>query len=485
MVKKTITLVAVVAVTLVAMFAWRGRAPADTPIASPQSERNSYDTGVVVLTTASLEAAGVESVVVEEAEVNPVRTIAGRMEYDQDRHVSVKAACNGILTDVLVHPGDVVAAGDVVAIVYSSELALANSKAIHKFAQRDLASTEYQWHKGVCDGVAELVSLIRNGIAPTVIDEKLRREALGAYRERLVSAYTRSRLAKQVAESSRLAATRGAISSRLQQERETERQASEAAIVALLEQSHFQAKQECKEKEAELASADRELEVSIQRLNELLGPAADRVTVKSLAASSSDDDISSVKLLSPIAGTVEERLLTTNERVTNDSAIFTIADTRRLWAVGDLRNRDWNAVEANPGELVTFRVPAIPETEFTAEILFVGRRVDASSGATPIVARTREQDRRLRPGMQLRMTVPVGPRRRSLVVPNSAVVAHEGKSFVFGAESEGRFRRIDVAIGETYDGVTEIVGDIRAGDRIASTGVFKLKSALLLAEEAE
>ena len=149
---------------------------------------------------------------------------------------------------------------------------------------------------------------------PRDIEQRLKNEALGEYREKLVTAYTRSRLATQLAVSSRDAATRGAVSGRLQQQRESEQQASEAAVAAVLEQSLFEAKQSCKVSEAKLADAELQLDISLQELNALLGPAAKKVTVADLGKKNSNL-LSEVNLVSPIEGTVEERLLSATERV--------------------------------------------------------------------------------------------------------------------------------------------------------------------------
>ncbi len=236
-------------------------------------------TTLVTLPIGKLESAGIEVAAARETTLQPTRTIAGRLDYDQDRHVAVKSACEGILTKILVRPGNRVQPGQEVAVVSSPQLGNARSVAAKRLAELNLVRTEYQWQKSLCDGVEELVGLIRDGKSPRDIEQRLKNEALGEYREKLVTAYTRSRLATQLAVSSRDAAARGAVSGRLQQQRESEQQASEAAVAAVLEQSLFEAKQSCKVSEAKLADAELQLDISLQELNALLGPAAKRVTV--------------------------------------------------------------------------------------------------------------------------------------------------------------------------------------------------------------
>lgn len=441
-------------------------------------------TTLVTLPVQKLASAGIQVESARESSLQPTRTIAGRLDYNQDQHVAVKSACEGILMKVLVRPGNRVRSGQVVAIVSSPQIGNARSKASKRLAELKLARMQYEWQESLCQGVEELVGLIRDGKSPKDIEQRLKNEALGEYREKLVSAYTRSRLASQLAASSREAASRGAISQRLQQQRESEQQASEAAVAAVLEQSLFEAKQSCKVAAAKLADAELQLKVSLQELNALLGPAAKHVTTADLGNENSDL-LSQVHLVSPIEGTVEERLLSATERVSAGDTVFTIADTTHLWAVADIRERDWFAINVEVGQQVRVTTPAIPNEAYHGRVLIIGRRIDPATGAAPLVAALQQSDSRLRPGLFIRMTVPAGPPRTAVTVPQQAVVVHEGVAFVFVPESEHSYRRVDVEVGSTEDGLTEIRTGLKPGDEVAVAGAFKLKSELLLSGEEE
>jgi Cu(I)/Ag(I) efflux system membrane fusion protein len=67
-----------------------------------------------------------------------------------------------------------------------------------------------------------------------------------------------------------------------------------------------------------------------------------------------------------------------------------------------------------------------------------------------------------------------------LAVPESAIVRHEGRVFVFVVEGNDKFVPRDVAIGPTIDSWVEIHSGLTEGDRIAVAGTFVLKSELLL-----
>jgi Cu(I)/Ag(I) efflux system membrane fusion protein len=84
------------------------------------------------------------------------------------------------------------------------------------------------------------------------------------------------------------------------------------------------------------------------------------------------------------------------------------------------------------------------------------------------------------------MYIPIGGNIKGIVVPGDVIINENGKSFVFVAENDSTFKKQPVEIGTELDGKVEIKTGLKAGDRIASKGVFFLKSELLketLAEE--
>lgn len=447
-------------------------------------ESGSRQLSTVVLTPAQLEVAEIQLGTVLQASLQSRRTIAGRLDYDQERHVAIKAACDGIITEILVQPGDEVVVGQTVAIVSSPAVGAARSAVKLRLADFNLAEAEKQWRETICRGVEELVELIRSGRTPEEISKALEGASLGEFREKLVSAYTRARLGKKVVDNSREAAQRGAIAVSVQQQRESELLSSSAALESVLDQSLFEVRQQCKAAIATLAQADRQVTISLQELNTLLGPLVEPVT-KEQVQQAEDQLLSSVNLISPIAGSVEERNLSVGERVSAGDTVFVVANVSQLWAVADVRENDWEAIAVNVGQPVEITSPALGSQRFPAEVLMIGRRVDPTTGAAPLIARLNASDPRLRPGLFIRMTVPTTAAHDAVVVPEQAVVVHEGTHFVFVAESASTFHRTDVSVGATHGGQTEIIHGLSPGQQVAISGVFKLKSALLLASEEE
>ncbi len=411
-------------------------------------------------------------------------TLAGRLDFDQNRHVAIQAACDGILTKIRVRPGDAVAAGDIVATLSSPDVGMARTELRKRESDVRLAQSVYDRQSSITSGVEKLVQMIRDKVSPETVMRDTEDLSLGEYRSSLLGAYTSSRLATMVADSSRSASNSGAISGRVQLERDAAAQSAIADINSLAEKSLFDVQRVLRESEASLANAQRLRDVSQQQLRTLLGPAAPAVAsdtsehVESAA-------LSQVNLVAAIDGTIEEQLLTENERVVAGESVFTIADTSQLWAIGDVREGDWSEIAVKVGDRVSLKSPAIPNAEFTGKVITLPRIIDPATGAAKLVAQVNESDSRLRPGLFIRMTVPASISRECLSVPETAVVVHEDQKFVFVQESESTFRRFDVEVGDMAGDRIEITSGLEPGTFVVTAGVFQLKSSLLLSGEEE
>jgi len=438
----------------------------------------------VTLSPAQVVQARIKTVTTTERTLQPTRTVPGRLAYDQDRHVAVKAAFDGVITDFLVRPGDKVSAGQTLAIVSSPEVGATRAEIKRRETVLQLARRQTDWRARVQDGVTLLVKLIRNETEPQEIEAALQYQALGEFRERLISAYIRARLANAMADNIREAAKSGAVAGKVRQERESERQAAQAALQSEIEQSLFEIEQSCRESAAKSDDALRQLDVSLQTLKSLLGPSSAASDAEA-STNSQAASLSEVHIVAPIDGAIEERTLAATERVAAGEPIAVIADTRHLWAVADIREQDWATISVDVGQEVIITTPALPDESYVGEVLIVGRTVDAATGAASLIARLQAQDSRLRPGLFVRMTIPSGPSRTALFVPESAVVVHDGQAFVFVSEGATQFRRLDVQCGSQQDDQVEIVSGLASGAQVVSEGAALLKSALLMVGGSE
>ena len=260
-----------IALTMVGLTGWLlsmylPRDAGDPEMSDESAEADGPADPLVRLSDAKFAAAGIKSIPVTREVLQLTRTLPARFIYDDTRHVSVRAATDGVLETVEVKPGDSIQAGQTIAVFRSPAIGSARSDILSSQAELDLATKQSDWSSAICKSVKDLVDLIDRSEDIDAIRENSSDATLGEYRGRLLTAYSKARLSSKLSKSIRQVGSSGAISSRMVQQRESERQQDEAALEALVEQSVFVTRQDCQKAEADTAAARRNLLIARQTL---------------------------------------------------------------------------------------------------------------------------------------------------------------------------------------------------------------------------
>lgn len=473
-----------------------GRTGASLPVAPaaaiPSAEESSpRSEGIVQLPSGKLQAAELQSVVAEIRRMALTRLVPARLQYDDRRHIAIKVVTDGVLTQMLVKPGDAVVEGQPLAQLSSPEIGTARADLLLKESERQLADDKLEWEKVASENVSTLVGAIRQHAPFENIERQFAKRNLGDDRERLLAAYSKFLLSESLSASLQSIGASGAVASKTIKERQSERQAAQATLDGLCEVALFDARVERQKAAAAAADAERRAEISRQHLHALIGQTRSRAMVMGGDVAASNDDnmapelaeISLMAVRAPFSGTIESRSFSTNERVKQGDELFILADTATLWVTADIRERDWHAVALKAGQKLQVTVPALPDMQFDATLHYVGREVSTESNAVPLIAVVVNTSGLLRPGLFAHVALPLTEERDVLAVPAEAVVEHEGRKFVFVMETANRFRRVDVVVGEATDDWVEIRQGVKTGDKLIAHGAFLLKSELLLEAE--
>jgi RND family efflux transporter MFP subunit len=430
------------------------------------------------LTAAKAAVAGIRSEPVIRRKLELTRIVPARFAYDNRQHVAVRSPAEGVIDNLLVKPGDLVQAGQTLAILRSPTIGRARSEVLRRQADLDLLEARRSQMASIHSGVADLVASLRAGNSPEVVQRQLSDSTLGQYRGQLLANYSKMQLASQLAD----AATRsgGAISGRIVQERVSEQQQSRAELEGAVEQAIFETEQALQSAASDVDAARRNRSIALQELGMLLGVQAEQSSA--LTISPNETALTRLEIQSPINGTVERTNYSATERVTGGDELFIVADTSRLWVEADIRGQDWDAMNVSPGHPLTVTTPAEPDCVMKATVYFVGREVDPMTGAIPLVAEISNESGKLRPGLFARVEIPVESIENVLVVPRTAVVDVQGESSVFMVEEDG-FRPIAVQTGAATSKLIEIRSGLEQGQQVVAEGAFLLKSELLLEGE--
>lgn len=434
----------------------------------------------VRLSDRKIDIAGIRSEEVQRGTLVITRTLPARFAYDDTRHVSLRTPTDGVLESILVKTGDSVDRGQPVAVLRSPSIGTARNQILSEKANLELAQEAYRWEADIHAGVSDLAKRIRAGEAIDAIKQSLQDKTIGEFGGQLLTMYSKSNLANRLSRSVDDLGGSGAISGRVVQERQSDRQQREAMLEAAIEQSLFQTRQTMIQAEAKRNEAERRLRIAKQTIGTLLGTLAD--SMGGLDVSPNELDVSRLTIQSPLAGTIESKAFSASERVAAQDELFVIADTSSLWVEADIRGRDWESIHVGQGDEVMVSTPAMNMPPHPATVYTVGRQVDPASGAIPLVAKIDNSKGHFRPGLFARMAVPIETRHDVILVAESALMDLDGQTSVFVISEDG-FEPVTVEVGAQGGGMVEIREGLIEGQSVVVSGAFALKSELLLEGE--
>lgn len=119
-----------------------------------------------------------------------------------------------------------------------------------------------------------------------------------------------------------------------------------------------------------------------------------------------------------------------------------------------------------PGAKVNFTVPAYPSRVFTGSIARVADSIDVATRTMPVEADVWNPGLELSSGMFPQVSWPVHRLTPSLFVPQSAVARAAEQSYLLRIRN-GRLEQVNVTTGASVNNLTEVFGDVQAGDEVA------------------
>ncbi|HXX76246.1 MAG TPA: efflux RND transporter periplasmic adaptor subunit [Nitrospiraceae bacterium] len=176
------------------------------------------------------------------------------------------------------------------------------------------------------------------------------------------------------------------------------------------------------------------------------------------------------ELKSPLTGTVVERSVTPGQLVGNEPAqvLFTVADLDHLQAVVDVYERDLALITV--GQEATATVEAWPGERFPAVIARIGDVVDPITRTIKVRAGISNGERKLKPEMFARLTIPMGNKTSFILIPQEAVLVVDGASRVYVEATPGRFVPREIKVQPVSIDQVRVLEGLTAGEHIVARG---------------
>lgn len=183
----------------------------------------------------------------------------------------------------------------------------------------------------------------------------------------------------------------------------------------------------------------------------------------------------------PFSGLLGLRQVSPGALITPGTAIATLDDISAVFVDFPLPEAQLSVVA--PGRPIGGRAAAYPGRDFAGTVETIDARVDPATRAATVRARVPNPERLLRPGMLINVELP-SAERRTLLVPEIAVVQVGRESYLYRVGADDSVEQIEVTVGARGGGKAEILAGAAAGDRIVVDGTGKLRPGAKIVEGA-
>lgn len=187
-----------------------------------------------------------------------------------------------------------------------------------------------------------------------------------------------------------------------------------------------------------------------------------------------------VTLYAPVAGTIVARKAYPGQYVETDTPLFEVGDLSTLWFIFDAYEADlaWLRV----GQTVDVSTPSRPGEVFSAPITFIDPNLNESTRTARVRVVLDNANRVLLHRQTATGRVPIAS-EGALIVPRSAVLYTRSEPIVY-VDKGGAYEPRTVTTGRTGDQEVEIVGGLRAGEKVVTQGALLLDGQAQLAHAA-
>jgi len=181
-----------------------------------------------------------------------------------------------------------------------------------------------------------------------------------------------------------------------------------------------------------------------------------------------------LRITAPFDGIVTERLVHPGALVGtgSDPVLLVVQDVSRLRLIVALPEENVGGIVR--GTTVEFRVPAYPERNYVGTVARISHALDPKTRSMAVELDVSNRDGSLSPGMYPLVKWPVRRPGSFLWVPRTSVVTTTERTFVVRNQN-GRAEWVNVAKGASDGDLTQISGNLQAGDLVVRRATDEIR----------
>lgn len=280
----------------------------------------------------------------------------------------------------------------------------------------------------------------------------------------------------------------------------TELPGTVAAIAAqngtMVEKDALIIKLDTSAEEAQLKSAEADLELAVANVERSRGLTAQKVISKSDADTAESTynrlkavvdqmraNISKKTIRAPFAGQVGIRQVNIGQMVTAGQPVIPLASLDPIYVNFALPQQHLDALKEGLDVRVT--TDAMPGKEFHGKLTAINSMVDEATRNVQVQATLENPEQLLKPGMFVTASIILPEQNKTVIVPTTAIAYAPYGDSVFVIEKkedpktkkEGLvLRQQFVRTGEARGDLVAITNGLKPGEQVVSSGVFKLRN---------
>jgi membrane fusion protein, copper/silver efflux system len=177
-----------------------------------------------------------------------------------------------------------------------------------------------------------------------------------------------------------------------------------------------------------------------------------------------------ISVLSPVAGTVVEKMAVEGMRYQPGETLFRIVDTSTMWVLAEVYEQDLAFVKV--GDMAKVTVNTWPDRSFPGRVTFIYPSVGKESRTAKLRIEVANPDGLLRADMAATVEIEAPIAGRWVAVPDSAVIDSGKRQVVLVERGEGRYEPRPVVLGPRADGWVQVKQGLTAGERVVTQATF-------------
>ncbi len=245
----------------------------------------------------------------------------------------------------------------------------------------------------------------------------------------------------------------------------------EMAEAEFLRQKELNQSKASSDKVYQIAKSDYEnLKISLAALSEKLGMI--NIDTKTLNESNLTK---SIKLYAPFDGYVSAVNVNIGKYLNPSDVLFELVNPLDIHLNLIVFEKDLSSLAI--GQRVTAFTNSNPDKKYNCEILLVSQNISSDRSAE-VHCHFEKYDKSLLPGMYMNAEISV-QNQNALIVPESAIVAYQGKNYVFILESAENYSMRAVETGIIENGLIELLNaEDLIEKKVVTEGAYTLLMAL-------